>query len=266
MYQERLDDVYGNGIVKETSMPDSNDIARIVDKIGYKKEWINKTKNHPEIIQTWKKELNDQGFNIGTINQAINIVSLLAKRISNTCTCDVDPYEYDRGSDDDDASENDDTQHSQPRIRLTADQMSANCKQANHIRMRIDQFIEYKKMPSDLHLLVKNKLNEYASKLTSQDWHPWSKNQVLDIIHPSLYCYVKGISKLVTGSNTITDKDYNEATRYQWLPANVTINRSDGGSVQTTFDSYINNLDETLHEDTYDVIGKAFSHFGKSVV
>lgn len=28
-----------------------------------------------------------------------------------------------------------------------------------------------------------------------KDWHPGSNNQVLDIVHPSLYCYVKGVSK-----------------------------------------------------------------------
>jgi hypothetical protein len=47
------------------------------------------------------------------------------------------------------------------------------------------------------------------------DWHPDSKEQVRDVIHPSMYCYVKGTSKLGDGS---VESAGEEETRYQWLP------------------------------------------------
>lgn len=30
-----------------------------------------------------------------------------------------------------------------------------------------------------------------------KDWHPGSGKQVLDLVHPSLYCYVQGVTKEV---------------------------------------------------------------------
>jgi hypothetical protein len=40
-----------------------------------------------------------------------------------------------------------------------------------------------------------------------KDWHPGSNKQVLNLIHPSLYCYVKGVSKIV---------DTNTAKKFSW--------------------------------------------------
>lgn len=47
------------------------------------------------------------------------------------------------------------------------------------------------------------------------DWHPWTNDQVRDLIHPSMYCYVKGVTKVtheLKGTNPV-----------QWLPADVTV-------------------------------------------
>ena len=47
---------------------------------------------------------------------------------------------------------------------------------------------------------LQNEFNEYIrTKLTPKDekhkdYHPHSDNQVLDLIHPSLYCYVRDVS------------------------------------------------------------------------
>jgi hypothetical protein len=32
-----------------------------------------------------------------------------------------------------------------------------------------------------------------------KDWHPGSNNQVLDLVHPSLYCFVKGVTRQTDG-------------------------------------------------------------------
>lgn len=58
--------------------------------------------------------------------------------------------------------------------------------------------------------LLTQELNDECKRLISEiskneeiDWHPGSNQQVRDIIHPSMYCYVKGISK--HKDNTISD-------------------------------------------------------------
>lgn len=33
-----------------------------------------------------------------------------------------------------------------------------------------------------------------------KDWHPGSKNQVLDLVHPSLYCLIYGITRKTTNN------------------------------------------------------------------
>ena len=69
------------------------------------------------------------------------------------------------------------------------------------------------------------------------DWHPGSNNQVQDIIHPSLYCYVKGVTKRKDMNNSIVECK-NEATRYSWLPSDFYIDEHGNANLL----SYINNL------------------------
>lgn len=98
------------------------------------------------------------------------------------------------------------------------------------------------------------------------DWHPGSDQQVRDLIHPSLYCYVRGVSPQYQSdtcsspfgaSCSITKGDPSEAgdeaTRYQWLPSDFTIEGS-----KVTFISYINNLHQKEYEP---VLEELLSHF-----
>src|SRR5436305_1512728 len=66
------------------------------------------------------------------------------------------------------------------------------------------------------------------------DWHPGSNNQVRDLIHPSMYCYVKGVSKV----NGKVEPECEEEVRYQWLPSEFLIKNS-----KVEIVSYVNNLD-----------------------
>jgi hypothetical protein len=84
---------------------------------------------------------------------------------------------------------------------------------------------------NELQQMVTTMINKYPI-----DYHPWSDNQVIDILHPSLYCYVKGVSK---GSNgKLFEPDASEETKYQWLPSDIFINETG----QVSFQTYINNL------------------------
>lgn len=88
----------------------------------------------------------------------------------------------------------------------------------------------------DAQLVAKLKAMVYdMTARADPDWHPWSNNQVLDIVHPSLYCYVSGVSKHTDGK-AYASADATET--YSWLPADIAISAT--GAVK--FKSYINNL------------------------
>jgi hypothetical protein len=93
----------------------------------------------------------------------------------------------------------------------------------------------------------------YALCTDPADYHPGSGTAVRDLVHPSLYPYVHGETVLSPSARVPTPSTGNpsvdrwgrpfEASRYQWLPTDVTVS-ADG---HVHFDSYLNNLDDTLH-------------------
>ncbi|KAJ0398564.1 hypothetical protein ATCC90586_010360 [Pythium insidiosum] len=117
-----------------------------------------------------------------------------------------------------------------------------------------------------------------------KDWHPGSNNQVLDLVHPSLYCCVYGETRRVTAQDEPEEEErsppaeqmyramfqatevvgsqdacfrYYHQPLYQWIPSDF---RVDGdGNVKIL--SYINNLHPVLHREMYDSIEKIFSKF-----
>ncbi|KAJ0412541.1 hypothetical protein ATCC90586_006908 [Pythium insidiosum] len=112
-----------------------------------------------------------------------------------------------------------------------------------------------------------------------KDWHPGSDNQVLDLVHPSLYCCVLGETKRVPESESTepVDADATPADRmhrivfssteateaasgsssYQWIPSDFVVDQD--GRVKIT--SYINNLHPVHHRTMYESIEKIFSGF-----
>jgi len=129
------------------------------------------------------------------------------------------------------------------------------------------------------------------------DWHPGSNEQVLNLIHPSLYCYRIRKSILNTdgspGLNLSDDYttmenewldviknnepektnkqdenksknkyavprvDTNLSKHYQWLPSDVSIDASG----KCTFKSYINNLHPIKHKMLYKTLEDILSEF-----
>jgi hypothetical protein len=113
------------------------------------------------------------------------------------------------------------------------------------------------------------------------DWHPGTNNQILDLVHPSLFCLVYGETKIlnkkeriVSLENTLTNldndgeiiyadlgdekyPDYTMSSSYQWLPSEFKV--SNEGQVK--IESYINNLIPTQHEKLYKVIEEIFFNF-----
>ncbi|KAF8874335.1 hypothetical protein BD779DRAFT_257282 [Infundibulicybe gibba] len=108
-----------------------------------------------------------------------------------------------------------------------------------------------------------------------KDWHPGSNNQVLDLVHPSLFPLVYGRTRILPNGFTNLDdcvrrcgegevstapaldcprEDKSFSRRFQWLPCDVNIS-SDGAKIT----SYINNLHPQEHEDLYRIIEEIIS-------
>jgi hypothetical protein len=84
------------------------------------------------------------------------------------------------------------------------------------------------------------------------DLHPGSDGQVVDLIHPSLYPYINGVT-------TVTDEEEFKLCEeidgdYCWLPSEFDVDAS--GCV--TIESYINNLDRSQHPSLYLDIAQVF--------
>ncbi|MFI1280919.1 DUF4246 domain-containing protein [Streptomyces sp. NPDC020858] len=92
-----------------------------------------------------------------------------------------------------------------------------------------------------------------------QDWHPGSDGQVLDLVHPSLFCLVReviGTHERAWRNPMDRYSKYEFSERFQWLPTDVDV--SDDGDV--AFRSYINNVHPEIHRELVPVLADLFAH------
>jgi Protein of unknown function (DUF4246)/Domain of unknown function DUF4246, N-terminal len=90
-----------------------------------------------------------------------------------------------------------------------------------------------------------------------RDWHPGSDEQVLDLVHPSLFCLVRGVSR--PDDSTWPSLGANEARyalsdKFQWLPTDVEV----GENGDAVFLSYVNNLHPVAHGELASVLPVLF--------
>lgn len=141
-------------------------------------------------------------------------------------------------------------------------------------------------------LLCVNKLENVPE--FEKDWHPGSNHQVLDLVHPSLYPYINGITQITSepiplsliinptsnmhpsflmkgfilkdgyvekisslAKNDREQNDYSLSKKYQWLPSEFKVDQNG----HTTISSYINNLNPNQHMDLYNVLANIFESF-----
>lgn len=91
-----------------------------------------------------------------------------------------------------------------------------------------------------------------------RDWHPGSDGQVLDLVHPSLFCLVREVSGAPERAwENPTDRysRYEFSERFQWLPTDVDVD-DDG---RASFRSYVNNVHPERHRDLASVLPELFA-------
>lgn len=91
-----------------------------------------------------------------------------------------------------------------------------------------------------------------------QDWHPGSGGQVLDLVHPSLFCLVRDVSggpDRAWQSRTDRYSAYEFSKKFQWLPTDVDVSAE--GDV--AFRSYVNNVHPETHHELASVLPDLFA-------
>ncbi|MEV8019431.1 DUF4246 domain-containing protein [Streptomyces sp. NPDC086554] len=91
-----------------------------------------------------------------------------------------------------------------------------------------------------------------------KDWHPGSDGQVLDLVHPSLFCLVNEVSGAPERAwRNPTDRysRHEFSEKFQWLPTDVDV--SDDGDV--AFRSYVNNIHPEKHRELASALPDLFA-------
>ncbi|MFF2773909.1 DUF4246 domain-containing protein [Streptomyces sp. NPDC058052] len=92
------------------------------------------------------------------------------------------------------------------------------------------------------------------------DWHPGSGGQVLDLVHPSLFCLVNEVSGApdrAWRNPTNHYAKYEFSERFQWLPTDVEV----GDDGEVAFVSYVNNVHPETHHELVSVLPDVFARF-----
>ncbi|POM62220.1 hypothetical protein PHPALM_28652 [Phytophthora palmivora] len=118
-----------------------------------------------------------------------------------------------------------------------------------------------------------------------KDWHPHSNKQVLNLVHPSLFCCVFGqtlkssrildptsfttpteqMHQLMFTGSEVVEKPKGCHTAFQWIPTDFVVTENmgpeSGGDIAVRCLSYINNLHPEQHTDLYDSIESILAKF-----
>ncbi|MEU6058762.1 DUF4246 domain-containing protein [Streptomyces sp. NPDC047097] len=91
-----------------------------------------------------------------------------------------------------------------------------------------------------------------------RDWHPGSGGQVLDLVHPSLFCLVREVSgapERAWRNPTDHYSAYEFSEKFQWLPTDVEV----GADGEVAFRSYVNNVHPETHRELAAVLPELFA-------
>jgi hypothetical protein len=260
-------------------------MAELIDIIMKKPEWAQKIAQ-TQIVQTWRAEAAAQNIHPNVfacviellreykktkpdyysdetdydwpVQLGVNLINDLGVVCNCQCACCVNGHNRHSSEDDKDLEENPDDSQWMRAYKLS---MKLVCECSHELRIaRFQRFTDKFVLSTTLDdpefkASFMNQIGQLESTFTSIDYHPGSNNQVIDLVHPSLYCYVKGVTEPGSASVVpVTD------AVFQWLPSEFHVVRgANGESVETvTVDSYINNLPREANEGLYNSIGQVF--------
>lgn len=242
----------------------------LLENITEKQDWYSKVFND-NIVSKWSKELESlENFDKDVFWSAIQILRTTAQgaslylkeckwkaleRVCNDCREKLE----EKIKKDECISDEDEIMESY--FEITCDienEFNEYCPHSLCICQspdsKLDDYVEY--YSSDLlSEELRDKLKDNLEKMMKEmpiDWHPGSNQQVRDIIHPSLYPYVKSISL----KNGQIDECNDEKIMYSWLPAEIKTKE-----YNVTFQSYINNLDEEKFPEFKELMEKVLTKF-----
>ncbi|KAJ7666878.1 hypothetical protein DFH06DRAFT_1184939 [Mycena polygramma] len=124
-------------------------------------------------------------------------------------------------------------------------------------------------IPDDVLQRLKSAVSVLESR-PEKDWHPGSNSQVLDLVHPSLYCvvydrthaYLPGKPRVAANFLPVAGPDVVvrswTSLEFCWMPSDFAVDND--GSVKLV-SPYINNLDPGLHQPMYRAIEKIITAF-----
>ena len=120
-----------------------------------------------------------------------------------------------------------------------------------------------KKVSDDLRKKLKTNIDELGKK-TPIDFHPKSNDTVRDLVHPALYPFIKGVSKVKNESKVPKDPSEEEPTdfwgrkyddsKFQWLPTPFEVTEERKIKIH----EYINNLERNIVPELYDNLEDLF--------
>lgn len=243
------------------------DLISIITK---KPKWKRKI-NDGRIVSKWKLELSKQNVDTAVLDRVIDLLKLYINKKSKyreqdtynwavkleinpgdiyvrcDCSCLIcNGQEYRLGGyyDSEDESSPDEEELDNIKKCLCPSKLIENKKKF------LNKFISCKTNVIDNE--SKQKFKKLVKELESTketDYHPGSDNQIIDIVHPSLYSYVRGVTQ--------TKRNVDRGILFQWLPSEFSISCNG----VTNINSYINNLDQNIYGDLYEMIGNIFSAF-----
>lgn len=263
-------------------------MSEIINVITAKPEWQTKI-NDETIVAKWKEELEAQGIPANVLDKAIELL----KKSSGTpktrefddeaeypwhiqvgagpeiwsgcreCGCMICSEDEHLAQQLEDYEEDDeDYRDIQKKLKKYA---KMKCKCQNHWVddnlnfLRENIYHKVNLVKADLKQRFLTHVKDFEARKTEKDYHPGSNDQMLDIIHPALYCYVKGVTRVVGEGEALVDK----SSLFQWIPSDFSVIRDPTTKepIRTEIRSYINNLDraDPRNGDLYEDISEIFT-------
>ncbi|KAG2374095.1 hypothetical protein C9374_011174 [Naegleria lovaniensis] len=257
----------------------------IVKEVVKKENWKTKL---DDLSEKWAHECLDQNISVASVEVAFDIlrdIEFLGRGVKHCCGCCganpvKQPYDDEDEQEDEEVDDEDRFDYysrSTKFCECPCSHCALDFKEApSYACKRYDGMI-----PEELKQQLKKEIDSLVENTPDDklDWHPGSNHQVLDIIHPSLYCYSKKYSQLVEGSPFIEKnkpkekKETPQVSRYRsfypppepvinylWMPTNFKIHH-DAGEYSVEPLSYINNVDQVTQKPLQDVICKVLGRF-----